>query len=181
MSVQESTPRSGRSKVVLGVVGAVIVVIIVLAILVLTGVTRGLFAKDIDRTVRNDVDASGLVAQVVGYQDSFRGGTLAGGQVDLDVQIDQAALGGGDLAAQPATIVMRNYSCPGADSAAANALITVDGADPAHVQARSPESGGGVALSGTFEITGVTPAQPVAQLPVGDDPVPQCRIDLAAR
>jgi hypothetical protein len=180
MSVQDSTSQNGRSKVVLGVVGAVIAVIIILAILVLTGVTRGLFAKDIDRAVRNDVDASGLVAQLVGYQDSFRGSTLAGGQVDLDVQIDQAALAGGDPAAQPATVIVRNYSCPGVDSGASDALLTITGADPAHVQARTPESGGGVAITGTFEITAVQPAQPVAQLPVGADPVPQCRIDLAA-
>jgi hypothetical protein len=180
MSVQDSRPQ-GRQRIVLGVVGVVIVVIIVLAILVLTGATRGLFAKEIDRTVRNDVDASGLVAQLVGYQDSFRGSTLAGGQVDLDVQIDQVAITGGDAAAQPATVLLRNYSCPGADSAAADALITVDGADPAHLRPRTAESGGGVALTGTFEITAVQPAQPVAPVLVGTDPVPQCRIDLAAR
>src|SRR5689334_16935469 len=112
MTVQESRPQ-GRQRVVLGVVGAVIVVIIVLAILVLTGATRGLFAKEIDRTVRSDIDASDVVAQLVAYPDSFRGSTLAAGQVDMDVQIDQAALSGGDPAAQPATVLVRNFSCPG--------------------------------------------------------------------
>lgn len=181
MSVQESTSRDGRSKVVPAVVGAVIVVIIVLAVLVLTGATRGLFAKDIERSVRNDVDASGLVAQIIGYQDSFRGSTLADGQVDLDVQIDQAAISGGDATAEPATILMRNYSCPGVESGASDALLTIAGADPEHVRARSAESGGGVALAGTFEIAAVQPARPVTQVPAGADPVPQCRIDLVAR
>ena len=113
MSTQESSPPRGRTRIVVGVLAALLVVIVVLAVLVLTGVTRGLFAKDITRTVRNDVDASGLVAALVSYPDSFRGGTLAGGQAELGVQIDQAALRGGDPAAQPATIVLRTYSCPG--------------------------------------------------------------------
>src|SRR3954447_25935563 len=105
MSVETAPPRR-RTRIVLRVVAAVVVVIVVLLVLALTGVTRGLFAKELQRTVHNDVDASGLVATLVSYPDSFRGGTLAAGQVDLDVPLDHAALRGGDPAAQPATIVL---------------------------------------------------------------------------
>jgi hypothetical protein len=173
MSTQESSPPRGRTRIVVGVLAALLVVVVVLAVLVLTGVTRGLFAKDITRTVRNDVDASGLVAALVSYPDSFRGGTLAGGQAELGVQIDQAALRGGDPAAQPATIVLRTYSCPGADGRPATTRITVEGADAAHIAPRPATAGGGVALTGTFEIVGVQPVAPGA--------APECRIDLAAR
>lgn len=172
MSVREGAPPRRRSRIVLGVVGAVVVVVVVLLVLVLTGVTRGLFAREIDRTVHNDVDASALVAQLVAYPDSFRGSTLAAGQVDLHVAIDQAALTGGDLAAQPATVVMRSYSCPGADSAAADTLFTIAGADAEHVRARPAEAGGGVSLDGAFTISAIAPVRPG---------VPQCRIDLIAR
>lgn len=169
MSTQESSPPRGRTRIAVGVLAALLVVVVVLAVLVLTGVTQALFAKDITRTVRNDVDASGLVAVLVSYPDSFRGSTVAAGRVDLEVQIDQAALISADPTALPATVVVRNFSCPGADSAAAGARFVIDGADAAHVQARP----GGVALTGAFDIVSVTPTQPGA--------VPECRIDLAAR
>src|SRR3954454_21390657 len=170
MTVETAPPRR-RSRIVLTVVAAVVVVILVLLVLALTGVTRGLFAKELGRTVRNDVDASALVATLVSYPNSFRGGTLAAGQADLDVQIDQAALRGGDPAAQPATIVLRTYSCPGSGGAPATTRLTIDGADAAHVRPRPAEAGGGVALAGPFEITAVQPVGPG---------VPECRIDLAA-
>ncbi|MHC1561621.1 hypothetical protein ACR9E3_21895 [Actinomycetospora sp. C-140] len=179
--MQERTPQQGKSRTILGIVAAVVIVVVLLLALALTGVARGLFAKDVDRVVRNDVDASGLVATLVSYPDSFRGSTLAQGQVDLQVQIDQAALTGGDPAARPATVVVRNYSCPGADSAAADAVLTIQGADAAHVAARPAEAGGGVALTGAFEITAVAPVRPAVQVPAGTDPVAQCRIDLVAR
>jgi hypothetical protein len=172
MSTQEST-RSGRSRVVLGIVAAVVVVVVVLLVLALTGALGGLFAKEVQRTVRSDVDASGLVATLASYPDSFRGGTLAGGQADLDVQIDQAAIRGGDTAAQPATIVLRTYSCPGADGRPATTRLVIEGADPAHLAPRPATAGGGVALTGAFEVVAVTPVAPGA--------APECRIDLAAR
>jgi len=124
------------------------------------------------RTVRSDVDASGLVATLASYPDSFRGG-IAGGQADLDVQIDQAAIRGGDPAAQPATIVLRTYSCPGADGRPATTRLVIEGADPAHLAPRPATAGGGVALTGAFEVVAVTPVAPGA--------APECRIDLAAR
>ncbi|HWN27758.1 MAG TPA: hypothetical protein VNP37_12390 [Actinomycetospora sp.] len=172
MSTQEST-RSGRSRVVLGVVAAVVVVVVVLLVLALTGALGGLFAKDVQRTVRSDVDASGLVATLATYPDSFRSGTLAGGQADLDVQIDQAAIRGGDPAAQPATVVLRTYSCPGAEGRPAATRLVIEGADPAHVAPRPATTGGGVALTGAFEVVAVAPVTPGA--------APECRIDLAAR
>jgi hypothetical protein len=172
MSAQEST-RSGRLRVVLGVVAAVVVVVVVVGVLALTGALGGLFAKEVQRTVRSDVDASGLVATLTSYPDSFRGGTLAGGEADLDVQIDQAAIRGGDPAAQPATIVLRTYSCPGADGRPAATRLVIDGADPEHVAPRPATAGGGVALTGAFEVVAVQPVAPGA--------APECRIDLAAR
>jgi hypothetical protein len=172
MSAQEST-RSGRSRVVLGILAALVVVVVVLLVLALTGALGGLFAKEVQRTVRSDVDASGLVATLTSYPDSFRGGTLAGGEADLDVQIDQAAIRGGDPAAQPATIVLRTYSCPGADGRPAATRLVIDGADPEHVAPRPATAGGGVALTGAFEVVAVQPVAPGA--------APECRIDLAAR
>lgn len=172
MSVREGTPPRRRSRIVLGVVAAVVAVVVVVLVLALTGVTRGLFAKEIDRPVRTDVDASALVWLLVSYPDSFRGGTLADGRVDLHVDIDQAALTGEDLAGQPATLVMPNYSCPGADSGRADARLTVAAADPAHVHPRPAEAGGGVSLDGAFEISAIAPVSPG---------VPACRIDLVAR
>ena len=172
MSTQEST-RWGRSRVVLGIVAVVVVVVVVLVVLALTGALGGLFAKEVQRTVRSDVDASGLVATLATYPDSFRGGTLAGGQADLDVQIDQAAIRGGDPAAQPATIVLRTYSCPGAEGRPAATRLAIEGADPAHVAPRPATAGGGVALTGAFEVVAVAPVSPGA--------APECRIDLAAR
>jgi hypothetical protein len=172
MSAQEST-RSGRLRAVLGVVAAVVVVVVVVGVLALTGALGGLFAKEVQRTVRSDVDASGLVATLTSYPDSFRGGTLAGGEADLDVQIDQAAIRGGDPAAQPATIVLRTYSCPGADGRPAATRLVIDGADPEHVAPRPATAGGGVALTGAFEVVAVQPVAPGA--------APECRIDLAAR
>lgn len=171
MSTQEST-RTGRSRVVLGIVAAVVVVVVVLIVLALTGALGGLFAKEVQRTVRSDVDASGLVATLATYPDSFRGGTLAGGQADLDVQIDQGAIRGGDPAAQPATIVLRTYSCPGAEGRPAATRLVIEGADPAHLAPR-PAPAGGVALTGAFEVVAVAPVSPGA--------APECRIDLAAR
>ncbi|CAA9288860.1 MAG: hypothetical protein AVDCRST_MAG54-4267 [uncultured Actinomycetospora sp.] len=168
MSTQEST-RSGRSRVVLGIVAAVVVVLVVLLVLALTGALSGLFAKEVQRTVRSDVDASGLVATLASYPDSFRGGTLPGGQADLDVQIDQAAIRGGD----PATIVLRTYSCPGADGRPAATRLVIEGADPEHLAPRPATAGGGVALTGAFEVVAVTPVAPGV--------APECRIDLAAR
>src|SRR4051794_1953073 len=170
MSV-ETTPPRRRSRIVLTVVAAIAVVIVILLVLAVSGVMRGLFAKEVARTVLNDVDASALVATLTTYPDSFRGGTLAAGQVDLDVPIDQAALRGGDPAARPATIVLRTYSCPGADGAPATTRLTIDGADADHVHPRPAEAGGGVALAGTFEILAVQPVSPG---------VPECRIDLTA-
>ncbi len=172
MSTQEST-RSGRSRVVLGIVAVVVVVVVVLLVLALTGALAGLFAKDVQRTVRSDVDASALVASLATYPDSFRRGTLAGGQADLDVQIDQAAIRGGDPAAQPATIILRTYSCPGAGGRPAATRLVIERADPAHVAPRPATAGGGVALTGAFEVVAVAPVTPGA--------TPECRIDLAAR
>ena len=181
MSVKERPPQQGRSRTIIGIVAAVVIVVVLLLALALTGAASGMFAKDVDRVVRNDVDASGLVATFVSYPDSFRGSTLAQGRVDLQVQIDQAALTGGDPGAQPATVVVRNFSCPGADSRAADAVLTIEGADPDHVALRPAEAGGGVALTGAFDIEAVQPVQPVVQVPAGADPVAQCRIDLVAR
>lgn len=170
-STQDRSPR-GRTRTVLGIVAAVVIVAILLLALALTGVASSLFARQVDRVVRNDVDASGLVASLATYQDSFRGGTLAAGRVDLGVQIDQTAIKGGDPASQPATIVLRSYSCPGANSPASPARLTITDADPAHLRIRPASEGGGVALTGAFEITAVQPIAPG---------VPECRIDLAAR
>jgi hypothetical protein len=164
MTTQE---RTSRSRLVIGALVAVVIVVVLLLALALTGVASGLFAKQIDRTVRNDVDASGLVASLVSYRDSFRGDQLAAGRVGLGVQIDPTAVRGGDPAAQPATIVLRTYSCPGADGAPTPTRLTIEGADEAHVQV-----GNGVSLTETFEIVSVTPAGPGA---------PECRVDLAAR
>jgi hypothetical protein len=171
MATQESGRR--RSRVVLGIAAAVVLVVVVLLVLALTGVVRGLFAREVQRSVRNDVDASALVATLASYPDSFRARTLAAGQADLDVQIEQAAIRGGDVAAQPATIVLRTYSCPGADGRPATTVLTFDGADPEHLAPRPATAGGGVALTGAFEIVAVQPVAPGA--------APECRIDLAAR
>jgi hypothetical protein len=80
-----------------------VVVVVLLLVLALTGALSGLFARQIDRVVRTDVDASALVATLVTYPDTFRGSYLAPGRMDLDVQIEQAAIRGGDPATQPAT------------------------------------------------------------------------------
>lgn len=172
MTSTRDRSANGRTRTVLAIVAAVVIVVVLLLALALTGVASSLFARQVDRTVRTDVDASALVASLATYRDSFRGGTLAAGQVNLGVQIDQIALRGGDPAAQPATIVLRSYSCPGANSPASPARLTITGADPAHVRVRPAAEGGGVALTGAFEITAVQPIAPG---------VPECRIDLAAR
>jgi hypothetical protein len=172
MSAQEST-RSGRSRIVLGIVAAAVVVVVLLLVLALTGALSGLFARQIDRVVRTDVDASALVATLVTYPDTFRDSYLAPGRMDLDVQIEQAAIRGGDPATQPATIILRTYGCPGADGRPAATRLVIEGADPAHVAPRPATAGGGVALTGAFEVVAVAPAAPGA--------APECRIDLAAR
>jgi hypothetical protein len=171
MSTQESS-RSGRSRIVIGIVAAVVVVVVLLLVLALTGALGGLFARQIDRVVRTDVDASALIATLVTYPDTFRGSYLAPGRVDLGVDIEQSALRGGDPSARPATLVLRVYSCPGTDAPAAARLV-VDGADAEHVRPRPIEAGGGFSLTGAFEVVAVQPVTPGG--------VPECRIDLAAR
>ena len=172
MSTQESTPPRRRTRIVVRIVAAVVVVVVVLLVLALTGALGGLFARQIDRVVRTDVDASALIATLVTYPDTFRGSYLAPGRVDLGVDIEQSALRGGDPAAQPATIVLRAYSCPGTDAPAAARLV-LDGVDVEHLRPRPPAVGGGFSLTGAFEIVAVAPVAPGA--------APECRIDLAAR
>jgi len=173
MSTQESTPRGRRGRTVLTILAAVVFVVVVVLVLVLAGAFGSAFAREIDRTVRTDVDASGLVASLVSYPDSFRGGWLSGGRVELGVEIDQTAVHGGALTEVPPVVVLRTYSCPGADGRPATTRLVLDGADAEHVRTRPAVVGGGVALEGVFEIVRVEPVRP--------GPAPECRIDLAAR
>jgi len=69
--------------------------------------------------------------------------------------------------------VLRTYSCPGADGRPAATRLVVEGADPAHVAPGPATAGGGVALTGSFEVVAVQPVSPGA--------APECRLDLAAR
>ena len=168
MATNENT--RGRSRAVIGVLGGVVVVILVLGILVATGVTSPWFAKDVNRTVRNDVDSSALVAQLVAYPDTFRGAYLADGQVRLAVTVEPGAVPDIGVPPEPGVIVLRSFSCPGADGTAAITRLIVSGADAGHLQTAPT----GTTLSGLFAITDTATSRPAPG-------VVECRVNLEAR